>query len=96
MRVSHIWRSPLLVEPMDARHKVYRHLCRIRDAFPCFPSLSVTAQKQQGPTRVLFPTQETIQGTVFCRHGQWVRIAALVADTRTGLGYSLGRGSVEN
>ncbi|KAJ7816941.1 hypothetical protein B0H14DRAFT_3877662 [Mycena olivaceomarginata] len=48
----------------------------------------------QGPTRVLFPTLETVRGTVvgeggagtvFCRRGQWVKIAALVADERTGL-----------
>ncbi|KAF7344187.1 hypothetical protein MVEN_01709100 [Mycena venus] len=45
----------------------------------------------QGPTRVLFPTLETVRGTVlgeggagtvFCRRGQWAKIAALVADSR--------------
>ncbi|KAK7055265.1 tyrosyl-DNA phosphodiesterase-domain-containing protein [Favolaschia claudopus] len=48
----------------------------------------------QGPTRVLFPTLETVRGTVlgergagtvFCRRGQWVKISALLADTRSGL-----------
>ncbi|KAF7340590.1 hypothetical protein MSAN_02130500 [Mycena sanguinolenta] len=48
----------------------------------------------QGPTRILFPTLETVRGTtmgepgagtVFCRRGQWTKIAALVADTNTGL-----------
>ncbi|KAJ7257561.1 tyrosyl-DNA phosphodiesterase-domain-containing protein [Mycena haematopus] len=48
----------------------------------------------QGPTRILFPTLETVRGTVmgeagagtiFCRRGQWTKIAALVADTNMGL-----------
>ncbi|KAJ7907571.1 hypothetical protein B0H13DRAFT_691553 [Mycena leptocephala] len=47
----------------------------------------------QGPTRVLFPTLETVRGTVlgeggagtvFCRRGQWSKISALIADERTG------------
>ncbi|KAJ6460009.1 tyrosyl-DNA phosphodiesterase-domain-containing protein [Mycena sanguinolenta] len=48
----------------------------------------------QGPTRILFPTLETVRGTtmgepgagtVFCRRGQWTKIAALIADASTGL-----------
>ncbi|KAJ6536854.1 hypothetical protein B0H19DRAFT_1240713 [Mycena capillaripes] len=48
----------------------------------------------QGPTRILFPTLETVQGTVlgeggagtvFCRRAQWTKIASLVADEKTGL-----------
>ncbi|KAJ7726203.1 hypothetical protein B0H16DRAFT_1471460 [Mycena metata] len=47
---------------------------------------------QQGPTRVLFPTLETVRGTalgeggagtVFCRRGQWEKIRTL--DDRAGL-----------
>ncbi|KAF8202034.1 hypothetical protein K438DRAFT_2015408 [Mycena galopus ATCC 62051] len=48
----------------------------------------------QGPTRVLFPTLETVRGTVlgeggagtvFCRRAQWTKIGTLVADANTGL-----------
>ncbi|KAJ6503189.1 hypothetical protein C8R47DRAFT_1067294 [Mycena vitilis] len=35
----------------------------------------------QGPTRILFPTLET----VFCRRAQWTKISTLVADDKTGL-----------
>ncbi|KAJ7860774.1 hypothetical protein B0H13DRAFT_2569095 [Mycena leptocephala] len=48
----------------------------------------------QGPTRVIYPTLETIRGTVLgeagassisCGRAQWVKIAVLVADPTTGL-----------
>ncbi|KAJ7193807.1 phospholipase D/nuclease [Mycena pura] len=48
----------------------------------------------QGPTRILYPTLETVMGTtlgeegagtMFCRRAQWVKIAALMADEKTGL-----------
>ncbi|KAJ6501369.1 hypothetical protein DFH09DRAFT_1202740 [Mycena vulgaris] len=48
----------------------------------------------QGPTRVIYPTLETIRGTVLgeagaasmsCNRAQWVKIAVLIADPTTGL-----------
>ncbi|KAJ7696922.1 hypothetical protein B0H17DRAFT_1328965 [Mycena rosella] len=47
-----------------------------------------------GPTRVLFPTLETVRGTVtgepgagtiFCRRGQWEKMRALIGDPDKGL-----------
>ncbi|KAJ7933035.1 hypothetical protein B0H13DRAFT_1856636 [Mycena leptocephala] len=48
----------------------------------------------QGPTRVIYPTLETIRGTVLgearagsisCGRAQWAKIAVLIADPTTGL-----------
>ncbi|KAJ7336099.1 hypothetical protein DFH08DRAFT_813347 [Mycena albidolilacea] len=48
----------------------------------------------QGPTRVIYPTRETVRGTVLgeagassmsCRRAQWAKIAVLIADPTTGL-----------